>query len=287
MSLAEIDTRISSKTHRGVDKIEHYKWQVKDGGGTFAYVPKDSIQIDHQHYQRDNISNWKVLELARDWSWVACGTLCIARRRDGSLWAMDGQYRLMASLRRSDIRDLPCMIFDVHDVKEEARGFINVNTNRKPPMSLAKYKAQITAGDEDVIFVRDLLESTNRVIGNRSKKEVVCVGSLVWWARKDRDALIRIWPVLDALSPDSTVPIQLADGMMFLERAMDRGESLSDVQIRARLIQIGAEELVHEARASARYHGKGGGKVWADGIRNRYNKGLQRKLPVRLGALTF
>lgn len=287
MSIIERDPRRSTTSSKGVDKIEQYKWQVKDKKGEFAYVGKDRIHIDHQHYQRDNISDAKVLQMARDWSWIACGAISVARRPDGSLWAMDGQYRLMATLRRSDIKDLPCMIFDVVDVQEEAKGFLNVNTNRRAMQYLDRFKALITAGDEDAIFVRDLIESTNRTVGSGYKTDVRCVGALVSWARQNRDTLSRIWPILSILSPDHPVSQTLVDGLMFLEMAMPENISLSDTHHRRRLIQIGETELLLAARASAHFRGRGGAKIWADGILQRYNKSLQRKLMVREGELTF
>jgi len=282
---AELDSRIE-RAH-GIDKIERYKWQTKDKKGSFLYIVKTDLKIDHLHYQRDNISHEKILDLARNWSWVACGTISVARRADKSLWVMDGQYRLMAALRRSDIKDLPCMIFDVDDIKDEAEGFLNVNINRKAMRYLDRFKALNTSGDEAASFVQELIASTGRIAGVGHGKEVRCVGSLVSGAQKQRDALKRIWPLLNALSSDEPIPSQIVDGLMFLEVAMQPDVSLSVPTISRRLITIGSQELLIAARASAHFRGKGGAKIWADGICQRYNKGLQYKLPVPKDVLSF
>lgn len=276
------------KTHVGTDKVDHYKWVVKDKKGYFQYISKTSLQVDHEHYQRSNVSKEKVLELARDWSWIACGAISVAKRPDGTYWVMDGQYRTTAALRRSDIQDLPCMVFDVRDVKDEAKGFLNLNTNRKSMQYIDRFKAEIHAGNENAILVKKLVESVGRVVsGDNSARTVRCVGTLTAWvSRGNQTELAAIWPLLDRLFKDGPVASNVVDGMMFLELNMQEGYSLASKKICSRFMDIGETDLVEATRAAAAFRGKGGAKIWADGLAMRYNKGLTHKLPVRDGALS-
>jgi hypothetical protein len=276
------------KTHVGSDKIDQYKWGVKDKKGSFQYISKNSLNVDHLHYQRDNITKAKVLSMAREWSWVACGAISVAKRLDATYWVMDGQYRTMAALHRSDIQDLPCMVFVVHDVKEEAKGFLDLNTNRKAMQYIDRFKAEITAGNQAAIFVKQLVESAGRrVSADGNSNSVRCVGALMQWVNRGNEAeLRRIWPLLSLLCKDGAVSVNLVEGMMFLEINMQEGQSLSSKKISNRILDIGEKELIEATRSSAAFSGKGGAKIWADGIVVRYNKGLVHKLPVREGALT-
>jgi hypothetical protein len=190
-------------------------------------------------------------------------------------------------MRRSDIQDLPCLIFDVHNITTEAKGFLDVNTLRKQMQYLDRFKAEVTGGNEAAVFVRAMIENSGRTIG-KNPTEVRCVGALMDWVIKDRDALMRVWPTLDQLSKNEYLPVQIVEALMFIETNMPDDESLAEPRHLRRFLQIGQNELLKSARSAAQFRGKGGAKVWADGIINRYNKALRTtKLELRPGALTF
>lgn len=272
-----------------LDKVERPGWEIKDKKGSFAYISKHLLHIDHHNYQRDNISQSKLLDMAKKWSWVACAALVVAKRDDGTFWVIDGQHRYEAALRRDDIRDLPCLVFDMRgNIKAEAEGFLDVNTNRKSMQYIARFKAENTAEHEDAIFIKQLVEGSGRVIGaDGNKRTVRCVGSLMAWSKRGhRDTLKRIWPLIDNLHRDTTIHLHLVDGLMQLELSLQQPYSLSDKKIYRRLLEIGEKELLEGARKASAYRGKGGAKVWAEGICQRYDRQLQNKLPLREGAFS-
>lgn len=270
----------AEETFGGVSKIDRYKWKVKDRKGRFAYITKGLLKFDHEHYQRADISDHKVLDIAAGWSWVACGCLLVANR-NGLYFVMDGQYRTLAALKRSDIGDLPCMVFEVEDVKEEAHGFLNANGQRKPVTSRDKFKALITTEDPHAVFVQDLLNNSRRGISNSNNRSARCLSNLIKWSSTKPDVLRRMWPVIDEICGEHTVHVHIVEGLMHLEMQMDPRESLAAPRWRQRLRDIGLSELLDSAHKAQGFRGKGGGKVFAEGILERLNRGLRNKLYVQ------
>lgn len=269
--------QIMETTHVGIDKIKHYGWEVRDRKGEFVYVDKQRLHIDHDSYQRDPRNTDTILAMARDWSWIACGALSVADRGPPGLWVMDGQARWLAASRRSDIRDLPCMVFQVKHIKQEAEGFLSVNTLRKPVSVLGKFKAMVTAENEEAQFVNALLESTGRTV-RKENRGVNGLGLMLRLAKDQRDVLIRLWPLLDEVHGERCVLEMLIQAFVYIETHMPEGATIASGRWAKRLREVPLDELVGAARKASAYYGKGGARVYADGILSRINKGLGNKL---------
>lgn len=267
----------------GMSKIERYKWSLLDEPGRLSMVSKHVLFVDDE-YQR-NANELKVKALAGEWSWVACGTLIVAER-DSRLYVVDGQHRLLAARRRSDIKEVPCIIFSTNDVRQEAFGFLRANTNRKPITSVEKFKALIMTGDPHAILVNELISQAGRHPSNSTGANTVrCLSLLLSSAKNNKDVLIRIWPLATQLTEGQVLHEKLLSGLLFLEERMPAEESLNDTKWRRRLIDIGPEKLKEGAEKASAFYARGGARVWAAGIMELLNKGLRNKLVVRgLGA---
>lgn len=133
----------SEQNAKGSDKIERYGWKVRDEKGNLEWLPKNNLHID-KAYQR-NLSEEKRLRIASNFSWIAFGALSVALRPDGTFWIIDGSHRHAAAMSRSDIKDVPCVLFStVGDGVDEANGFLALNTARKPLEYLDKFNALCT-----------------------------------------------------------------------------------------------------------------------------------------------
>lgn len=267
--------RKGERDAKGVDKIQKYKWVVVDAPGRFVAIPKEKLLINHEDYQR-LAADAKVLEIASEWSWAACGAIIVGHR-DGRYWVLDGQYRLLAALRRSDITAMPCMVFEMKDVREEAIAFLRANTNRKPITSRDRFKALISTEDDVALFVQELLEASSRTTDDRGGG-ARCLTALMSAARLYRAELVRIWPVIDKLCAGHPVHVHLLKAMIYVERHMPEGMSLADKKWRQRVLDAGFDEMLEFTRKAANLRDGGGDKVWAEGIVIRLNKGLQNKL---------
>lgn len=263
-------------SHSGASKIDRYGWTVKDDPGTLLMLDKKSLVVNHEYQRTENES--KVLALASSWSWVACGAIIVAER-DNQYFVIDGQHRVMAAKRRSDISKLPCIVFYVLDISTEASGFIAANTFRKPVSAVDKFKALVVSGDETAIAVDSVIRELRIHVSSTSHGATGSLKSIGWCLKK---AAINLESFREVLSVVRDIAV--ADGMYIPERVLEslwvinEKIGLDDPRLRQRVYAKGCRTLFDAAnRAAAYYNSGGGGSVWATGVLDELNKGLQRK----------
>lgn len=260
----------------GNDKIQRYDWTTSGAPGALQSLDKRLLHVNPL-YQRDAAEE-KVLSMARGWSWVACGAIVVACR-DGIFWVIDGQHRVLAALRRSDIQALPCLVFALADIKSEAQGFIDLNTGRKPVSAIAKQKALVTAGDEAAIFVQQEIDRLGLQISAsaRASGTIQAIAWCVKRAREDKNKFSMILQLVTEISRHEKAPIRerVLDGLWFLDDRMENG--LTDKRLLKKIKEKGADALFVAANKAAAYYGSGGAKVWGEGILAELNRGLVHK----------
>lgn len=267
---------LTTHTPLGHDKVKRYGWTVQDAPGEMRLLHKDVLQI-HPAYQRDLVAQ-KVSEISAAWSWVALGALVVGER-GGEFWVIDGQHRAAAAKRRSDITHLPCVVFQTADVKQEARGFLTIQTMRKPVTAVAKQKAMVTAGDEVACFVQKTAEALGLQIKPTAARpgELKCVGWCLKRAADDRETFVKVLRLGAELCTQDDMPIaeRLLEGLWVLN---DRcGAGLADQRFVKRLQERGGRVLLDAANKAAAYYASGGGRIWAQGMLAELNKGLQER----------
>lgn len=260
-------------------KIERYGWTVKDTPGELKRLNKNVLQV-HPAYQRHAVEP-KIKMIAASWSWVACGAIIVGER-SGEYWVIDGQHRVLAAKRRADIDSLPCLVFETDSVEQEARGFLDANTGRKPVSSIDKFRASIAAGDEtakrvDLLFKE--LGINPRATANRAM-EIKSVAWAMTRARDNSEAFEVVIRLAAELCQESILHEMLLDGLYYLH--IHSETKLDDKRLRDRIKKIGSARLVEAAKRASAYFARGGAKVWAEGMLSEINKGLREK--VTLGA---
>lgn len=69
----------TDRVHNGtMTKIDRYGWSMQDNKGELRWINKMDVQVDYS-YQR-NTNEIKLKNIARDWSWIACGAIVVANR---------------------------------------------------------------------------------------------------------------------------------------------------------------------------------------------------------------
>ena len=263
---------------RGQSKVERYGWLVQDRPGRFMLIPKDRLQVDHA-YQRDTARRLgKILRLAGAWSWIACGTLLVAHR-DGGFFILDGQMRWSAAQRREDISQLPCMVYESSGQKGEAGAFLISNSERQPLRSSERFKGLMVEGNAEAHLVAALLAEAHRsAAGDSSPTSAGCLSMLLRHAAAQPEVLKKVWPTLTEICDGQILHSRLVDALVYIEARMPEGQSLSKAKWRSRLLQIGFDDLVAAVNRAGAYHGKGGSRVWADGVLGAMNKRLHNPL---------
>lgn len=263
-------------TPLGLDKVQRYGWTMQDKQGEQCQINKNLLLVNDD-YQR-TASSSKILEIASEWSWIGCGVIIVAKR-DGSYWVIDGQHRVLAAKRRSDIKEMPCIVFDVENICDEASGFLATNTNRKPVTSHGKHKALVVSGDEIAIFVEKTFN--NLGVGIRPTAHRAGETKSIGWAMRraadDKEKFIKVVSICFDICIRDNMPIpeRLLEGIWILNSKC--GNGLNDKRLEDRIRGKGGRALLDAANKACAYYAAGGGAIWAKGILSELNKGLINK----------
>lgn len=256
-----------------VDKIERYDWKLMDRPGELRMLNKRLLRVD-ERYQREATES-KVKEIARAWSWLGCGAVLVAER-GGQHFVYDGQHRVLAALRRSDIENLPCIVFRTDGTKEEAEAFLRANKNRKPLNGLAKYRAATAAGQPAALLVQQLISGVGRTPSEVSSGTTVrCLALMMLHAERQPDVLKRVWPLIAEVCVGNPTHERVMDGLLYIENHLPQGESLLDREWRKRALRVSYGGLLGAANRFAAAYAKGGAKVWGLGMVEAMNKGFR------------
>lgn len=263
-------------TNSKMTKVDRYNWKMADSPGVLRMVDKGDLVVDHT-YQR-NTNEAKLAAIARAWSWIACGAIVVADR-DGTLFVVDGQHRVFAARKRSDISALPCIIFKTQHQNEEAEGFLRGNRGRKPITSVEAFRALVTVGNKEALVVQELLQQAGKTAGEGVSPGVVkCVGVIQKWAQANEPALRRVWPLIVAASAGQQINQRVVEGLLYIETHLADGKSLLDKELHRRTMKIGASGLLSGAAKASAYFSGGGAKVWAAGMIDALNHGCKNRV---------
>jgi hypothetical protein len=268
----------AEKTAPGLDKVTCYNWTMKNAPGEYLKLHKTELEVDPV-YQRNHINQRRVDALTRAWDWIACGCLVVALREDNKWFVIDGQHRKLAADQRSDIGELPCLVFETTSRREEAVSFLAINQGRVGVGSLDRYRAQLVSGDKTAFAVETMLKSTGHRAGDTpSARTVSCVQCLYSLASEDRERFERLWPLLAELHPDSPMTDLVIRGLWTVDKWLGE-RSVTEPPYRERLVVIGGKGLHQEIRREMAVIGQGGSRVYACAIAKYLNK---QRMPAHL-----
>lgn len=254
-------------TNVGKTKVEHYGWKVVDEPGEFVWINKLDLAID-DGYQRDAISMEKVFKIAREWSWIALGALIVSDRGEDGYFVIEGQHRLLASLKRSDVYALPCLVFKVETRKSESEAFRRINRERRMVAPIDVFKARVFEGDETAMFINETLANTGFKVSKdgKTKGSVRFVSILMSAAEGDKELFTRIWNLTAKVCEGYAANHKVFKGLMYLETHMPVGRSLMDDDLLQRLERYSLSEILSYMHNGAMMFGAQQDKHWASGL---------------------
>lgn len=275
---ADIDVRETVRPNakgKEMSKIDRYGWTVTDKPGVFFEIDKNELRIDHS-YQRESISTSKVDSIARAWSWVACGCLVVFLRDDQTYWVVDGQHRKLAAQKRSDIKTLPCLVFE-GAVSAEASGFLSVNTNRKMLTMLDKIKSMTITNDQVAAKVIEAVQAIGyRLTGGGGRHTISCAGVLYKIFAMDAAVAKRSLQLLAQLSDGDQIGSKALRGIFYLEmrlRSSESGQSIFDKHNVEAIERIGMVRIEKSIDTTSAIYGTCTEKSCAKGVADILNKG--------------
>ena len=273
---------IAERTPHNADKVTAYKWEMLDSPGDLMWIPKAALRVDPA-YQRDALEN-RITRITKAWSWVACGVIEVSRRGE-EYWVIDGQHRVLAAMRRSDIQTLPCIVFEVAGVKEEAQGFLNANTTVKPITAMARAKAMAVAGDPAAELVQAMMNQVglHPLAGGQAAGGVRCMAWCLKRAKENPDLFCTIIAIVGEMCLASNLPVAetLMGGLWLSNPRIDGG--VGNARFVERVRQIGAVRLLDVCRRAELLAGQRNANVWSRAILEEVNKGLRNKFTVKGG----
>jgi hypothetical protein len=273
------DSTLDEFTPKGSDKVKTYGWApVPDCKPVFRWINKNNLRVDH-YYQRSDTSYQKIARITRDFEWASCGAILVAERAPDRFYVFDGQHRLLAAKRRSDITEMPCLVYDLSGTKEEANAFLDVNTERKAIGAIARHNARLAANDSTAKLIQDSIDEACLNVVNVALKggQIKCLSICYKLASLNAD-LFRDALMLSAelsASSDLSVKEMVLDGLFYVGQRIPSG--LQNRKFRKRVLDLGMKELCTAIGRAQAFYARSGAKVYAAGIVERVNKGLQQK----------
>lgn len=264
----------SATSPRGtpVDKISKYGWRMVDKVGVPYLANKEELHVDTV-YQRTMISEGRILQIVQSWSWVACGSLIVAER-DGKLWVIDGQHRLVAAMRRSDIKELPCLVFASESAEEEALAFYRANCIRGPVSSFDKLRALLAARDQLALDAITLMEREGyKPSRTDAEHGVRCIAAFITTMKADRGVLQKTWPLIAKLHAGRGIKERIFAALIYI--AKFGSDDITTKEWQERILKRGLSAIADSVDRACSLYARGGAKVFAVGALEIINKGVR------------
>lgn len=260
-------------THTGQSKVDRYGWIIRDNPGEFRMIAKSLLVVDHT-YQRDDVNAIAVGRMCRDWSWIACGSIAVGER-DGKLFVVDGQHRVLAAMKRTDITHLPCIVFPSVGTEGEAEAFVAINSQRRPMSIIAQFKAMVVAEQEPAVTMSKFCRDNNVALTQRpGPGDLRAVG---WMMRSATMDMVRTqWVLLFCRDlcryEEQPIHEHLLRAVWHTHRTFG-----DDARLWGRVRSIGVTEVMRAIRTATTYFGSVTDRYCAEGLLNAVNKGLRNK----------
>jgi len=123
-----------------------------------GWLPVTSLVIETE-YQRElhKDARVRINKIVAKFDWRLFGSLTVARLN--KVYAViDGQHRLAAA-RQAGLEEVPCTIIVANSIQERARLFVQLNRDRAAVRPIQQFWAEVAAGNEDAVAMRDLCAS--------------------------------------------------------------------------------------------------------------------------------
>lgn len=139
----------------------------------FEQIPIKNL-VSNQEYQR-NISTKHVQRAAAHFDPYQINPVKVSRR-DGVNYVFNGQHTIEIVALVSNSRETPvwCMIYDDLEYEHEADIFANQQKYVKPLLPYEIFMANIEAGSDKQLIIRDLVESYGLKISSKTAPGHIC-----------------------------------------------------------------------------------------------------------------
>lgn len=151
-----------------MDSFKHFVSQVH-----FEQIPIKNL-VSNQEYQR-NLSVSHVRRTAAEFDLYQINPVKVSRR-NGINYVFNGQHTIEIVALVSNSRDTPvwCMVYDDLEYEHEADIFANQLKYTKPLLPYEIFMANIEAGNDKQLIIKDLVESYGLIISANKTPGGIC-----------------------------------------------------------------------------------------------------------------
>ena len=234
----------------------------------FELIPIKNL-VSNQEYQR-NLSVKHVQKAAANFDLCQINPVKVSRR-DGVNYVFNGQHTIEIIALVSESRETPvwCMIYDDLEYTQEADIFANQMKYTKPLLPYEIFMANIEAGNDKQLIIRDLVESYNLTITSNPTPGGICAVSTLEFIfdRYGFQALDRVIALCIATweGIHMSMSANMLKGVARLIGAY--GDSLRDDIFKERLGRVSIKEISRSATER-----RAGSLGYAEAMLNVYNK---------------
>ena len=139
----------------------------------FEKIPIKNL-VSNQEYQR-SLSQTHIARAVANFDLYQINPVKVSRR-DGINYVFNGQHTIEIVAHVSGSRETPvwCMIYDDLNYAHEANIFANQMKYVKTLQPLEVFKANLEAGSDDQLIIRDLIESYGLTVGSKKHHGTIC-----------------------------------------------------------------------------------------------------------------
>ena len=222
-----------------------------------AYVPNVHFEqipiknlVSNQDYQR-NLSLKHVQKAAAHFNLYQINPVKVSRR-DGINYVFNGQHTIEIVALVSGSRETPvwCMVYEDLEYAEEAEIFANQMKYNKPLLPYEIFMANIEAGSDEQILIKDLVESFDLELSSSGAPGSICAISTLEeiFEKQGYEMLSRILGLIIATWEGA--PMSLSSNIL---KGVSRflaayGDEVRDEAFKEKLSQISIKELTRTAR---------------------------------------
>ena len=234
----------------------------------YELIPIKNL-VSNQEYQR-NLSEKHVQKAAANFDIYQINPVKVSRR-DGVNYVFNGQHTIEIIALVSGSRDTPvwCMIYDDLQYAREADIFANQMKYTKPLLPYEIFMANIEAGNDKQLIIKELVESYDLEIGAQQLPGRICAVSTLEsvydkYGLRTLDRVLRLCVGTWEGVPQS-FSANMLNGVARVVSAY--GDAIKDDTFKERLGRISVKELIRTAKDR-----RAGSLGYAEAIVTVYNK---------------
>lgn len=245
----------------------------------FELIPIKNL-VSNQEYQR-NLSTTHVERAAKNFDLYQVNPVKISRR-NGVNYVFNGQHTIEIIALVSGSRETPvwCMVYDDLEYEQEADIFANQMKYVRPLQPYEIFMANVEAGNDKQLIIKDLVESYGMRISRNNKFGRICAVTTLEriYDRYGFHILSHVLCLCIGTWEGSfnSLSGNIMSGVSHLIAAF--GDELKDDTFKEKLGAVSIKEISRSAKE------RGNGSMgYAEAMLNEYNKRM--KHPLKLGKL--